>query len=146
MVAVHQIGEVSEVTGLSLRTLRHWDEMGVVVPGGRSPGGFRLYTDSDIERVRFAMRLRPLELSLDEIRTLLNAYEVVSTAALTSHEDGEAAREVVASIADRTSEKIAEYTKTLRGLRELERDLRSYGSITAQPKLSGAAVSPASES
>ena len=44
-----QIGEVAERTGLSLRTLRHYDEIGLLRPAGRSDGGFRLYTADDVE-------------------------------------------------------------------------------------------------
>jgi DNA-binding transcriptional MerR regulator len=43
-----QIGEAAERVGLSLRTIRHWDEVGLVVPSARSNGGFRLYTEADI--------------------------------------------------------------------------------------------------
>lgn len=68
---MHQIGEVAEAVGLSLRTIRHWDEVALAPPSGRSAGGFRLYTDDDIERLRLAKSLKPLELSLDEMRDLL---------------------------------------------------------------------------
>lgn len=69
--ARYQIGEVAEAVGLSIRTLRHWDEMGVVVPSDRSIGGFRLYTDHDIEVLRFVKKLKPLNFSLEEIQELL---------------------------------------------------------------------------
>lgn len=72
---VHQIGEVAKAVGLSLRTIRHYDEEGVVVPSGRSAGGFRLYTDQDIDRLRQVKRMRPLDLSLDEIRDLLETRD-----------------------------------------------------------------------
>ena len=49
--ALHQIGAVAERTGLSLRTIRHYDEVGLVIPSGRSAGGFRLYTDADVARL-----------------------------------------------------------------------------------------------
>ncbi|MCU1497169.1 MAG: cueR1 [Acidimicrobiales bacterium] len=68
---MHQIGEAAEAVGLSLRTIRHWDEVGVAPPSGRSAGGFRLYTDDDIERLRLAKALKPLDLSLDQMRDLL---------------------------------------------------------------------------
>ena len=68
---MHQIGEVAERVGLSLRTVRHYDEAGLVVPSGRTPGGFRLYTDDDIERLALIKRMKPLGFSLDEMRELL---------------------------------------------------------------------------
>lgn len=67
----YQIGEVAEAVGLSIRTIRHYDEMAVVEPSGRTAGGFRLYTDSDVERLRLVKHLKPLQFSLEEIQELL---------------------------------------------------------------------------
>jgi MerR family copper efflux transcriptional regulator len=72
---MHQIGEVAEAVGLSLRTIRHWDEVALVPPSGRSAGGFRLYTDADIDRLRLVKSLKPLDLSLEEIRELLKTRD-----------------------------------------------------------------------
>ncbi|MBD8079876.1 MerR family transcriptional regulator [Cellulosimicrobium arenosum] len=65
------IGAVAERTGLSLRTLRHYDEIGLVPPSARSEGGFRLYTDADVERILLVRRMKPLGFSLDEMADLL---------------------------------------------------------------------------
>lgn len=71
---MRQIGEVAEEVGLSLRTIRHYEEVGLVPPsGGRSPGGFRLYTDEDVERLRLVKHMKPLDFTLEEMRTLLDA-------------------------------------------------------------------------
>ncbi|MFC8102621.1 MerR family transcriptional regulator [Streptomyces sp. NPDC057363] len=67
-----QIGEVAERTGLSLRTIRHYEEVGLVVPSARSKGGFRLYTESDVERLMVIRRMKPLDFSLEEMRDLLD--------------------------------------------------------------------------
>ena len=72
---MHQIGEVADAVGLSQRTIRHWDEVDLVPPSGRSAGGFRLYTDDDIERLRLAKSLKPLDLSLDEMRDLFSTRD-----------------------------------------------------------------------
>ncbi|AJP05715.1 MerR family transcriptional regulator [Streptomyces cyaneogriseus subsp. noncyanogenus] len=66
-----QIGEVAERTGLSLRTIRHYEEAGLVIPSARSKGGFRLYTESDVERLMVIRRMKPLGFSLEEMRDLL---------------------------------------------------------------------------
>lgn len=71
----HQIGEVAELTGLSLRTIRHYEEVGVVVPSGRSPGGFRLYTDRDVERLRKVMGMKPMGFTLEEIKDVLDLLD-----------------------------------------------------------------------
>ena len=73
-----QIGEVAEIVGLSIRTIRHYDELGLVVPSGRSPGGFRLYTGSDVERLQLVKRLKPLQFSLEEIQELLATLDAVT--------------------------------------------------------------------
>ncbi|MGW0774935.1 MerR family transcriptional regulator [Streptomyces sp. NPDC054802] len=66
-----QIGEVAERTGLSLRTIRHYEEVGLVAPSARSKGGFRLYTEADVERLMVIRRMKPLDFSLEEMRDLL---------------------------------------------------------------------------
>ncbi|UCM89756.1 MerR family transcriptional regulator [Streptomyces marincola] len=66
-----QIGEVAERTGLSLRTIRHYEEVGLVVPSARSKGGFRLYTEADVDRLMVIRRMKPLDFSLEEMRDLL---------------------------------------------------------------------------
>jgi DNA-binding transcriptional MerR regulator len=78
LATVMQIGEVAARTGLSLRTIRHWDEMGLVVPSERSAGGFRLYTEADIERLMLVKTLKPLEFSLDQMRELLDTIDGLS--------------------------------------------------------------------
>lgn len=70
-----QIGEVAARTGLSLRTIRHYEETGLVVPSARSQGGFRLYTEADVARLMVIRRMKPLGFSLDEMRDLLEATD-----------------------------------------------------------------------
>jgi DNA-binding transcriptional MerR regulator len=69
---MHQIGAVAERVGLSLATIRHYDEIGLVPPSGRSSGGFRLYTDADIELLRLVKQMKPLDFSLEEMGELLD--------------------------------------------------------------------------
>ena len=66
-----QIGEVAERTGLSLRTIRYYEEVGLAVPSARSQGGFRLYTEPDVERLELIKRMKPLGFQLEEMRDLL---------------------------------------------------------------------------
>ncbi len=70
-----QIGEVAERTGLSLRTIRYYEEVGLITPSTRSPGGFRLYSELDIARLELIKRMKPLDFSLEEIRELLTALD-----------------------------------------------------------------------
>lgn len=83
---MHQIGEVAEVTGLSLRTIRHYEEVDLVPPSGRTAGGFRLYTRDDIERLHLVKHMKPLEFSLDELRQLLDVRDRLATGEGTTEE------------------------------------------------------------
>jgi MerR family copper efflux transcriptional regulator len=66
-----QIGEIAERSGLSLRTLRHYDEIGLLTPSARSDGGFRLYTEDDLERLLVIRRMKPLGYSLDDMQAVM---------------------------------------------------------------------------
>ena len=72
-----QIGEVAERTGLSLRTIRYYEEMGLVIPSARSHGGFRLYSESDIARLALVRRMKPLDFTLEEMRDLLSTLDEI---------------------------------------------------------------------
>jgi MerR family copper efflux transcriptional regulator len=73
--ATMHIGELAERTGLSLRTIRHYDEIGLLKPSGRTEGGFRLYTGRDLERLLVIRRMKPLGFSLEEMAELLRIIE-----------------------------------------------------------------------
>jgi MerR family copper efflux transcriptional regulator len=66
-----QIGQVAERTGLSLRTIRFYEENGLVRPTTRSDGGFRLYNDDDVARLEVIKRMKPLGFRLEEMQELL---------------------------------------------------------------------------
>ncbi len=70
-----QIGEVATRTELSLRTIRHYEETGLVTPSARSQGGFRLYTESDVQRLMVLRRMKPLGFTLEQMRDLLDATD-----------------------------------------------------------------------
>ena len=74
------IGEFSVRTGLSIPALRHYDEVGLVSPSRRSEGGFRLYSDSDLERLLVIRRMKPLGYGLEEMRRLLEVVDRLPSA------------------------------------------------------------------
>jgi DNA-binding transcriptional MerR regulator len=76
---MHQIGEVAERVGLSLRTVRYYEEMGLITPQQRTGGGFRLYTDENIERLLLIKQMKPLGFSVQEMRGLLETRDAVRT-------------------------------------------------------------------
>lgn len=67
-----KIGELARRTGLTVRALRHYGDIGLLVPSGRSVGGYRLYDRQDIARLYRIQALRRLDLSLAEIQGLLD--------------------------------------------------------------------------
>jgi DNA-binding transcriptional MerR regulator len=89
-----QIGEVADRLGLSLRTIRYYEEMGLVAPETRTEGGFRLFTEDHVERLALIRRMKALGFSVQEMRDLLDARDAVRTAA-----NATAARERLASFA-----------------------------------------------
>lgn len=66
-----RIGEIAERTGLSLPTLRHYDEMGLLSPSARTAGNFRLYSEADYERLMVIRRMKPLGFTVEEMSRLL---------------------------------------------------------------------------
>lgn len=76
IVTMH-IGELAENTGLSLRTIRHYDEVGLLKPSGRTEGGFRLYSQEDHSRLLLIRRMKPLGYSLREMTELLSIIDTL---------------------------------------------------------------------
>jgi len=91
-----QIGEVAARTELSLRSLRHWDEVGLLRPSGRTEGGFRLYTEADVEKILVIRRMKPLGFTLDQMSAAMRDLEVLADPAATDRHP--AARERMADL------------------------------------------------
>jgi DNA-binding transcriptional MerR regulator len=70
--AMHTVGEVARMSDLTVRTLHHYDEIGLLVPSERSETGYRLYTRDDLERLQEILVHRALGFPLDEVRRLLD--------------------------------------------------------------------------
>jgi len=71
-VMAYTVGEVGKIAKVSVRALHHWDEIGLVVPSRRSPKGYRLYTDEDLDRLQQVLFFRELGLSLEDIAAALD--------------------------------------------------------------------------
>lgn len=116
-----RIGEVAERTGLSLRTVRHYEEVGLLPEAERSPGGFRLYTDAAVERLLVIKQMKPLEFSLDELRALLDALDEL--AARPDAGRRQELRAVLAGFQADVDLRIAKLQERLSGARALRRSL-----------------------
>jgi MerR family transcriptional regulator, thiopeptide resistance regulator len=67
----YTVGAVAELTGVSVRTLHHYDELGLVQPGGRSAAGYRLYSPEDLRRLQRVLFYRELGFGLDVIAVIV---------------------------------------------------------------------------
>jgi DNA-binding transcriptional MerR regulator len=113
-----QIGEVADRVGLSLRTVRYYEEMGLITPQMRSEGGFRLYTDAHVERLALIKRMKPLGFTVQEMCELLEARDAVR------ERGDEQARERLAEYSRMAGERCDELRSKLESGEELARTLR----------------------
>lgn len=82
------IGRVAEIVGLSLRTIRYYEEIGLVTPSGRTSGGFRLYNTDDVDRLLLIKRMKPLGYPLEEMARLLRLIDDLTGASTADRDDG----------------------------------------------------------
>ncbi|ABP53550.1 MerR family transcriptional regulator [Salinispora tropica] len=68
----YSVGQVAKAAGVTVRTLHHYDEIGLLSPHGRSSAGYRRYNDMDLERLQLIRYYRELGFPLDEIATILD--------------------------------------------------------------------------
>lgn len=108
---LHKIGQVAEILDVSLRTIRYYEELGLIEPH-RTEKGTRLYSDEDIERLNTALTLREHGMSLDEVACLAKTREKY-------HTGQEASREVL-QILKSLQTKI---TEQIQSYQTLERDV-----------------------
>ena len=67
-----KVGELARRTGISIRTLHYYDEIGLLMPSHHTESGHRLYTERDVARLQQVLSLRELGLSLEDVRACLN--------------------------------------------------------------------------
>jgi DNA-binding transcriptional MerR regulator len=80
-----KIGDVARRTGVSARTLRFYEERGLLTPSARSDAGYRLYDDDDLRRLMRIVALRQLGLGLDEVAAVLDEPATDPRATLRAH-------------------------------------------------------------
>ena len=68
----YSVGRVANLSGVTIRTLHHYDEIGLLSPGGRSDAGYRVYEDADLERLQRILFYRELGFTLKEIATIID--------------------------------------------------------------------------
>jgi DNA-binding transcriptional MerR regulator len=128
-----QIGEVADRVGLSLRTVRYYEEMGLLSPEKRTEGGFRLYTDAHVDRLSLIKRVKPLGFTVQEMRQLLDARDALAER---DSDDAERARELLSGFAEAAARRCdalrAELESAETLARQLRRESRSRAKRTAK--------------
>ena len=76
------VSRVARMAGVTVRTLHHYDDIGLLRPSGRTTGGYRRYDGRDLERLRLILVYRELGFTLEEIRTILAGLDPSETAQL----------------------------------------------------------------
>ena len=104
------IGKAATLSGVSSANIRFYEKQGLLQAGKRSPNTYRSYSDSDIHQLRFIRLCRTMDMSLEEVRTLLNLD-------LRSKSDCATANATLAAHIKHVQERLAE-------LRLLQRDLK----------------------
>ena len=66
------IGKLARKAGTTTRTVRYYEEMGLIQPECRSPGGFRCYSDDQLSRLRMILSLKEMEFELEHIKSILD--------------------------------------------------------------------------
>lgn len=74
-----RIGDVAKQTGITLRTLRYYEELDLIEPDNRTKGNFRLYSPAVIQRVQLINSLKKLDFTLEEIRDILGPANSIKT-------------------------------------------------------------------
>lgn len=88
MQSAWKVGDLAKKTGVSVRTLHYYDEIGLLSPSCRTEAGYRLYDKDDIMRLQQIMSLRQIGLSLEEIRECIEQRNFSFTHAIQLHIEG----------------------------------------------------------
>ena len=113
-----KVGELARRTGLTVRTLHHYDAVGLLKPSGHSESGYRLYTAADLARLQQVRSLRQLGFSLEEIRECLDGPDFSPV-------------EVIELHLGRLREQIQMQQKVEERLEKLAIHLRAAGTVSA---------------
>jgi MerR family transcriptional regulator, thiopeptide resistance regulator len=104
--AAYTVGDVARIAHVSVRTLHHYDKLGLLRPSGRSEAGYRLYASADLERLQQVLFYKELGFRLDEIRRLITSAAHDRGAVLREQRDQLAARalrfEAMLALIDKT--------------------------------------------
>ena len=81
----YTVRQLAKMAGVSVRTLHHYDQIGLLKPSSRTEAGYRLYAEKDLLRLQQVLFYRELDFPLDEIRTILDLPGFDQIEALRDH-------------------------------------------------------------
>ncbi len=111
----YPIGELANSVGLSTRTIRYYEEIGLLNSVKRIEGGKRVYTDRDIQRLKFIKRLKHLGLTLSEMHELEDLYQIHRTN-----------RKVLARLLELLDNHVGKINERIQNLERLKEDISRY--------------------
>ncbi|MEC5178801.1 MerR family transcriptional regulator [Arthrobacter sp. CG_A4] len=120
------IGELAERTGLSLRTIRHYDDVGLLPATARTDGGFRVYSEDDVGRLMVIKQMKPLGFSLEEMAEILAALAAPAA-------PGDAVPAGSASLALFLEKAVQQRAKMARNLAQADEFIQRLGGPAGSP-------------
>ncbi|MCU6707443.1 MerR family transcriptional regulator [Paenibacillus sp. J5C_2022] len=122
----YKIGDVAQLTGLTARTIRYYEELGLLEESDRSEGGTRYFSDGDIHRLRRITLLKNVGLTLEDIGRILPLYYEDGRALEAKHEVLKILQAHLAT-ADKKIEELKQFREeTERNIAVLEQYIRYY--------------------
>lgn len=107
---VYKVKEVSDIVGISVRTLHHYDQIGLLKPESVSPAGYRLYTAHDLEKLQQILFFKELGFSLEDTGKIINSPGFDRRRALETH------KELLMKKRERLDEIIRSVEKTIQSI------------------------------
>lgn len=120
-----KIGEVARLADMPAKTLRYYEEIGLISTAGRTDSGYRLYGWRELERIEFVRRAKLMGLSLEEIKTLVHAAEDGIPNKIFQHLDGLLERSLEET--ERKIEELRAFRESLLEYREQATEAESQG-------------------
>ena len=129
--ATHTVRQLASLAGISVRTLHHYDHIGLLTPSARSAAGYRLYGTEDLLRLQQILLFRELDLPLEEIRRILDDPGFDPVRALAQH------RRTLELRAERLARLLHTIDRTIARLTEVDMSLTDEELYEGLPKEHG---------
>ncbi len=110
-----KIGELAHLVEMSPRTIRYYQEIGLLHPSRRVEGGQRVFTENDLQRLKFIKRLKHLGLTLSEMHELADIYEIHKTN-----------RRVLIRLCELLTDQVSKIDERIHNLNRLREEILSY--------------------